>query len=211
MDRYATIVPDAALIEKISGYFQQFLPLNLSEMAELASYCEIRRFPKKSIIIEEGETEDFLNLVVQGIVMKYIRMPRGEMILQLATEGHIVSAEISFLSLQPSQVIIETLEPTMMISLSNKKMQEALEKFSKGEELGRSILENMYVKKDEKKYMWLAMGVRERFIHYMEHHPHMLQRVSQKYLASYLNIKPETFSRLKHLTRKGSSTKNVND
>lgn len=208
MDRYSTIVPDAALIEKISGYFHQFLPLNLAEMAELASYCEIRRVSKKSILIEEGETEDFLNLVVQGIVMKYIRMPRGEMILQLATEGHIISAEISFLSRQPSQVIIETLEPTMMISLSYTKMQEALEKFSRGEELGRSILENMYVKKDEKKYMWMVMGVRERFMHYMEHHPHMLQRVSQKYLASYLNIKPETFSRLKHLTRKPGGSKN---
>ena len=29
----------------------------------------------------------------------------------------------------------------------------------------------------------------------------MLQRVPQKYLASYLNIKPETFSRMKHLGR----------
>jgi len=35
----------------------------------------------------------------------------------------------------------------------------------------------------------------------MQNHPDMLQRVPQKYLASYLNIKPETFSRLKHLLR----------
>lgn len=202
MDKYDIITPDAALISKISGYFQQFLPLTLDEMAELARYCEIRRFPKRSILIEEGEMEDYLNLVVQGLVMKYIRMPRGEMILQLATEGHVISAEISFLSRQPSQVIIETLEPTLMISLSNNKMLEALDQFSCGEALGRSIIENMYVKKDEKKYMWLSMGVRERFIHYIDHHPHMLQRVPQKYLASYLNIKPETFSRLKHLTRR---------
>lgn len=202
MDKYDIITPDAALISKISGYFQQFLPLTLDEMAELARYCEIRRFPKRSILIEEGEMEDYLNLVVQGLVMKYIRMPRGEMILQLATEGHVISAEISFLSRQPSQVIIETLEPTLMISLSNSKMLEALDQFSCGEALGRSIIENMYVKKDEKKYMWLSMGVRERFIHYIDHHPHMLQRVPQKYLASYLNIKPETFSRLKHLTRR---------
>ena len=54
----------------------------------------------------------------------------------------------------------------------------------------------------------MVMGVRERFMHYMEHHPHMLQRVSQKYLASYLNIKPETFSRLKHLTRKPGGSNN---
>ena len=31
----------------------------------------------------------------------------------------------------------------------------------------------------------------------------MMQRVPQKYIASYLNIKPETFSRLKHLMRPG--------
>jgi hypothetical protein len=30
----------------------------------------------------------------------------------------------------------------------------------------------------------------------------MLQRVPQKFIASYLNIKPETFSRLKHLLKK---------
>jgi hypothetical protein len=35
----------------------------------------------------------------------------------------------------------------------------------------------------------------------MESHPDMLQRVPQKYIASYLNIKPETFSRLKHLIK----------
>jgi len=29
-----------------------------------------------------------------------------------------------------------------------------------------------------------------------------MQRVPQKYLASYLNMKPETFSRLKHLDKK---------
>lgn len=40
-----------------------------------------------------------------------------------------------------------------------------------------------------------------RFLDYMYTHPDMLQRVPQKYIASYLNIKPETFSRLKHLVR----------
>jgi len=35
----------------------------------------------------------------------------------------------------------------------------------------------------------------------------IMQRVPQKYLASYLNIKPETFSRFKHLLR--SHTKSL--
>jgi len=31
-----------------------------------------------------------------------------------------------------------------------------------------------------------------------------MQRVPQKYLASYLNIKPETFSRFKHMVKEHS-------
>jgi hypothetical protein len=40
---------------------------------------------------------------------------------------------------------------------------------------------------------------RERFLRFMQSRPELLQRVPQKYLASYLQMKPETFSRLKHL------------
>ena len=203
MTRSFYTIPDAAMVEKICGYFQQFMQLSIDEMAQLMQYCQIREVEKKTVLIEEGETDNYLSMVVKGLVMKYVRVGKEEMILQLATEGHVISAEISFLTRQPSRVVIETLEPSLLISLSYERMLEALENFSKGEELGRKILGGMYIKKDLKKYMWLSMGVRERFIHYVQHHPHMLQRVPQKYLASYLNIKPETFSRLKHLTRRG--------
>ena len=96
-------------------------------------------------------------------------------------------------------VILETLEPTILVSLTYDKMEEALDKFPKGERLGRLILTGMFIKKDENRYNRLLKSIRERFFEYIEHHPHMLQRVPQKYLASYLQIEPETFSRLKAL------------
>ncbi|HKC36960.1 MAG TPA: hypothetical protein VKB95_12890 [Chitinophagaceae bacterium] len=99
-------------------------------------------------------------------------------------------------------VILETLEPTMLVSLTYDKMEEALDKFSKGERLGRLILTGMFIKKDDNRYNRLSKSTRERFFDYLDHHPHMLQRVPQKYLASYLQIKPETFSRLKALLAK---------
>ena len=70
------------------------------------------------------------------------------------------------------------------------------------EALGRSIVTQMFIKKDNRYMEQLNISTRERFLQYMNNHPHMLQRVPQKILASYLNIKPETFSRLKHLVKK---------
>lgn len=184
-------------------YFQTFMPeFTEPDLLGLLQYCEIRKFPKRAKLVQEGEVDDYLNLVLSGIVRKYIRVNKKEQILQLATEGHVVGSELSFLTRKPSLAVLETLEPTVLVSLRHDKMEEALEKFQHGERLGRMILTAMYVKKDERRYQRASKTTRELFLDYLAHHPHMMQRVSQKYLASYLNIKPETFSRLKHLGRK---------
>ena len=191
-----------SLIEYAHRYLQRFMTINVDELKELLSYCEIRQMDKRTIIVKEGEVDNYLNMVVKGLVMKYVRVKKSDMILQLATEGHVIHSEISFLTRSPSLVFVETLEPTIMVSLTYDKMEEALDKFPQGERLGRLILTGMYVKKEESRYYRLLRSPRERFLDYINAHPHMLQRVPQKYLASYLNIKPETFSRMKHLVAK---------
>jgi len=191
-----------SLIEYAHRYLQRFMTITVDELKELLSYCEIRQVEKRTILVKEGEVDNYLNMVVKGLVMKYVRVKKSDMILQLATEGHVIHSEISFLTRSSSLVFVETLEPTIMVSLTYDKMEEALDKFPQGERLGRLILTGMYVKKEESRYYRLLRSPRERFLDYINAHPHMLQRVPQKYLASYLNIKPETFSRMKHLVAK---------
>lgn len=184
-------------------YFQGFMPeFSAANLQALLQYCQVRKFPRKAKIVEEGEVDDYLNMVLSGLVRKYVRTGSKEQTLQLATEGHVVHSELSFLTRKPSQAVLETLEPTLLLSLRFDKMEEALEHFPQGERMGRLMLTAMYIKKDERRYARASKTVRELFLDYVAHHPHMLQRVPQKYLASYLNIKPETFSRLKHLGRK---------
>jgi len=191
-----------SLIEYAHRYLQRFMTIGIDELKELLSYCEIRQVEKRTILVKEGEVDNYLNMVVKGLVMKYVRVKKNDMILQLATEGHVIDSEISFLTRTPSLVFVETLEPTIMVSLTYDKMEQALDKFPQGERLGRLIVTGMYVKKEESRYHRLLRSPRERFLDYINAHPHMLQRVPQKYLASYLNLKPETFSRMKHLVAK---------
>lgn len=190
---------DPVYLDYAQKYLGRFMPITREELIELLGYCEIRRFDKRTVIVQQGEVDNYLNLVVKGLIRKYLPVRKDEVILQLATEGHVVQSEISFLTRTPSTVVLETLEPTLLLSLTYDKMEEALDKFPKGERLGRMILYGMYIKKDQNRYNRLSKSTRQRFFDYIEHHPHMLQRVPQKYLASYLQIKPETFSRLKAL------------
>jgi CRP-like cAMP-binding protein len=189
-------------LEHVFAYLQRFMELSRQEFDLLSPFLELRAFDKKAILLPQGQVDDYLNIVMKGMVRKYIITKRGEATLQLATEGHIVQSEISFHTRKPSDLIMETLESTVLISISYNNLQLALKKTLAVERLGRAMVTQMFIKKDVRYYEHLQMTTRERFLAYVTNHPHMLQRVPQKILASYLNIKPETFSRLKHLLQK---------
>jgi hypothetical protein len=69
------------------------------------------------------------------------------------------------------------------------------------EHLGRMVITQTMVLKDKWRMQLVKMTPRERFLDFVTRNPELMQRVPQKFLASYLNIKPETFSRFKHLLR----------
>lgn len=183
-------------------YLKRFIDLSRSDFDLIIPLLELRTFDKKTFVVQEGEVDNYLNIVLKGLVRKYVVAPKGEVTIQLATEGHLVQSEISFHKRIPSDVILETLESTVLVSVHHNNIAWAVEHLPGAEALGRAIVTQMFIKKDNRYMEQLNISTRERFLQYMNNHPHMLQRVPQKILASYLNIKPETFSRLKHLLRK---------
>lgn len=187
--------------ENLLTYLQRYAPLNRDDFKKLVPFLEVRNFEKKTAILPIGIVENYVNVVMRGMVRKSIRTKGNDLTLQLATEGHLIHSEISFHQRIPSEMIIETVEPSIVISISYENMQTVLEEFAWAERLAGAIIAAMYIQKDARAMLQLTQGTKERFIEYVTNNPQMLQRVPQKILASYLNIKPETYSRLKHLLR----------
>jgi CRP-like cAMP-binding protein len=190
-------------LDGLHRYLSGFVPLTRAEFGQLLPYIEIREFEKKVKVIDKGEIERYLNVIAWGLVRKYLPVRNREITVGLATEGHIVHSELSFHYRIPSGTVIETIEPTVFFSISYDSLQALYDQFPKAERLGRLLISDLYVRKDNRYFDQLLKNTRERFLQYVKTHPQMMQRVPQKYIASYLNIKPETFSRLKHLMRPG--------
>jgi CRP-like cAMP-binding protein len=190
--------------EKIHQYLNGFVPLTAEEFEQLMPYFEIREFGKKEQVVNLGEIDKYFNIILKGLVRKFTIVGKKDVTLQLSIEGQMIHSEISFNTQTPSETIVETIEPTTFLSMSYDNLQEVYFQFPKIEKLGRLIITYMFIKKDFRDFSQLKKTTRQRFIDYMKSHPDMLQRVPQKYIASYLNIKPETFSRLKHLMKQKS-------
>ena len=80
-------------------------------------------------------------------------------------------------------------------------LKKCIHHSEKMQRLGRLVITATMVLKDKWQSQLVKLSPRERFISFVTRHPELMQRVPQKYLASYLNIKPETFSRFKHMVK----------
>ena len=195
------------------GQFRKFIgnyaELSPQEFEQLESLVEVRNFDKKIKLIDIGEEELYLNYIVKGLARKYFQKGKEEIITQLAKEGDLISSSVSFLSGNPSTYVVETIEPTTFISISRDAVNKLYSEHPKWQRAGRLIITDLLIQKEYWEIDRIKFSTKERFVRFLSNNAELFQRVPQKYLASYLHIQPETFSRLKHFLRKKFAETNV--
>lgn len=196
-----------AMVTKKSflDFVNKFIPFTQEEFDELIAPCIIKRtFDKKEVITHAGQVEEFFNFIEKGLARKFYKKNNEEINTQISYEGHIIHSQESFHSRTPSEYTIEAIEPCEMTSITYECLETLYSSSKKMEHLGRLVVTTTMVLKDKWQSQLVKLSPRERFIDFVTRHPELMQRVPQKYLATYLNIKPETFSRFKHLVREYS-------
>jgi len=188
-------------------YVQKFVDITEEEFRQFIDpYIAVRKFGKKQVITEEGSVENYFNFIIKGLVRKYYKRGKEEINTQISFENHILHSQESFDSRTPSEYVVESIEPSTLVSITYDDLEKIYARSQRMEHLGRLIITHTMVLKDRWQIQLVMHTPRERFIYFVNRNPELLQRVPQKYLASYLNIKPETFSRFKHLVRGGAKT-----
>lgn len=189
-------------IKSFRIYLNKFTDLSESEFNQyLLPVCKVRRFAKKELLTKEGEVENHFNFISRGLVRKYYKKNAQEINTQISIEGHLILSQESFHSRQPSEYFVEAIEPSTVVSITHDDLEKVYASSHRMEHLARLLITYAMVIKDRWQMQLVKMTPRERFLNFVTRNPELMQRVPQKYLASYLNIKPETFSRFKHLIR----------
>lgn len=197
------------MLEAFKNYLSKYVEIGPGEFSLLEPMLEVRNYDKKIKLIDIGEEEQYLNFVVKGLARKFFYKGREEIITQIAKEGELISSSVSFLSGAPSTYVVDTIEPTIFVSLSRQRVQELYAIHSKWQRAGRLIITDLLIQKEFWELDRLKYTTKERFVRFLTSNRDLFQRVPQKYLASYLNIQPETFSRLKHFLRKRCVENNI--
>lgn len=195
------------MLNLLQKYIGRFITLTPEELNVLTKVMEVRSYDKKVRLLEPGQTEDYLHFITKGLLRKFFYKGSQEVITQLAREGELICSSVSFFSGQPSAYAVETIEQSILLSLHKKELENLYAQYPRMESLGRLLITDLFLQKEYWELDRIRYDTKERFVRFVLDNTDLFRRVPQKYLASYLNIKPETFSRLKHhLSKKIAET-----
>lgn len=191
-----------AKTDLIKTFFDQYHVLTDREFERFKTYIRFISLKQRERLTDEGEVEHYVYFVVEGILRKYFRNGKQEIATGFFAENQLCHASISYFTGAPSSVILEAIEPTTCFAIHQKDLEMLLNEIPGLEKIFRAVMSQLYIRKDMEQMHVLTLTKKERFLDFCEKNPELLQRVPQKQLASYLDIQPETFCRMKQLRYK---------
>ncbi len=111
-------------MEEIKQYFEQHFRISSPDWDIFSSKLSRLCFPKKSILLSQGETENQLSFISKGIVRQYVPLADGELTFSFAFSGSFISAYDSFITQMPSNYVVETITETVLWQLTYADLQE---------------------------------------------------------------------------------------
>lgn len=194
------------MFEAIDNNVNRSVTFNNDELETFHNLIEVKTFPKKSILLREGEICNFEAYVNKGCTRTYYIDENGsEVTLQFGIEDWWLGDVTSFHEQKPSRMFIETIEETELFMFTPETKEELLFKVPKFERVFRLLIQRNLSATQNRLFNSISKPAPERYLEFIEKYPTIPKRVPQIYIASYLGISPEFLSKIRGKLAKNGS------
>lgn len=150
---------------------------------------------KGTILLHEGDACKKLWFLADGLLRSYHNIGNKEITSRIMFRNHIVISPGSFFTQTPATESIEALADCIVVALSFADLQAVYERFPEFNYHTRIITEQYFYKQEQRLYMLRKGEATAKYKYFLENYADYLKDIPQKYIASFLNIAPETLSR----------------
>jgi CRP-like cAMP-binding protein len=183
----------------VRAYFLYlFMPGPTELIDRIKSNFTREEFPAKTLLVKEGTVAKKLFYIEKGCCRAWFNNDGKDVTYQFLFEGNFASSFETIISNTVSWYSIETLEPTVIYSVS-------IEDFRKRMELHPHIkaFYHQYVEQRLLFYQKLFVAhikdsPEQRYRELLAQHPEIVLRVPQHYIASFLGITSVSLSRIRN-------------
>jgi CRP-like cAMP-binding protein len=185
--------------ELLVAYFDKVLPLSTEEKLLVNELFKPRHYRKRQYVLQEGDVCNHLNFVVSGCLRIYKIDEHGKIhILQFSPENWWIVDIGSFHGRKPSDLSIDALEDTIVLQMTFENLLILYSKGPKFNRIFRVLIEKSFGSLQKRLLQSISSTAEERYLSFPKTtYSHLIDRLPQSQVASFLGITPEFLSRLK--------------
>ena len=182
------------LLQNISKH----VSLTSEEEEIVLKTCSTNTYKNKTVLINPGDEAHFTYFVLKGILRSYTIDDNGAIhILSFATPGWWMADMYSYLTDKPAILYVDVIEECEVLTFQKCDVEELYTKVPKLERFFRILTENNLVANQQRVLDKMALTAEERYEKFLQKYPTVVNCLPQKYIASFIGVTPEFFSKMK--------------
>ena len=185
--------------KKTTDFLEALAPLSQPCVESIQGLLAIDELTKKEIVLKVGQVSDRIYFVDKGLMRSYYTDDTGaERSGWFMKELDVVTSPRSFFNREPSNEYIETLEPTIVASISYDEMQWLYKEFIEFNVVGRILNEQYNVLAVTRAEEIRINNATTRYQVFIKNYPELERRVPTRYIASYIGVDEATLYKIKN-------------
>ena len=179
---------------------RRYSTMTHEELDVLESILVPMKFLKGELILKEGEVCRNIYWVARGLLRQFYYKNGKELTEYMAAEDTMCMSIESLFKEEPTHQQIQALEPTVLYALPKPALEREAVRNVNIQMLYRKILEESLIISQVPADMVRFESAQERYAKLVKRSPQLVLRAPLVYIASYLQMTPETLSRVRNST-----------
>lgn len=177
---------------------RKYSTMTHDELDILESVLVPRKYVKGTIILKEGEQCRSIIYIHRGLLRQFYFKNGKEVTEYLAVDGDIVMCIESLFKEEPSYLQVEALENTILYELPKQRLEQVALHNVNIQILYRKILEESLIISQVHADLLRFETAENRYRRMTRQMPQVVLRAPLVHIASYLQMTPETLSRVRN-------------
>lgn len=178
----------------------RYAPLSREGVMAFGQIIEPLKIGKGEIFLNEGEVARWMYYVEKGMVRQFYYKNGRDLTEHISYEGNMVICLESYLRQEPTRLMAETLEPTILWCIGYDEINQLSEQSIEISQLYRKIFEYSLLVSQRKADLLRFETAADRYKRFLSLHPEIVKRAPLIHIASLLQMTPETLSRVRATT-----------
>ncbi|ALO48168.1 Crp/Fnr family transcriptional regulator [Hoylesella enoeca] len=176
---------------------RKYSTMTHDELDLLESILVPMKFAKGAMVLNEGEVCKNIYYIDKGLLRQFYYKNDKELTEHLGVENTIVMCIESLFQEEPTHLMVETLESTILYALPKQKLEQVALHNVNIQILYRKILEESLILSQVHADLVRFESAQDRYKKLCKLMPQVVLRAPLVYIASYLQMTPETLSRVR--------------